>query len=77
MARFGDNLKWACDNCSQVFNADDGIHPYIWYLLDLNNLRQAGYPFNKNDLSLETWSDLGMVQQEIEAAKWNSKPQQE
>ena len=40
----------------------DTISPWTWHLVLLHQLQQAGYPFNANDLTLEEWLLLGLVQ---------------
>jgi hypothetical protein len=39
---------------------------HIWYLF---LLQRGGYPFEKNDLSVEEWIDLGIVREHFEAMK--------
>ncbi len=36
----------------------------------IRQLKEAGYPFGKNDLTLEEWMDLGTVE---EIMKWPTK----
>lgn len=33
--------------------------PWVLHLLGLHLLKSGGYPYGKNDLPPETWSDLG------------------
>lgn len=35
-------------------------------MFKLRQLRKAGYPFGANDLSLEEWIDLGLVEETME-----------
>lgn len=39
-------------------------------MLMIRKLKKAGYPFGKNDLTLEEWIDLGMVE---ETMAWQTK----
>ncbi|MBT9169521.1 MAG: hypothetical protein DDT19_02881 [Syntrophomonadaceae bacterium] len=43
---------------------------HIWFLF---SLQRAGYPFEKNDLSIDEWIDIGVLDAEIEAIKWQTK----
>jgi len=52
-------LEWQCENCPTRRWQD--LHPYTHTLLRLRRLQQAGYPFGADDLELETWIDLGRV----------------
>lgn len=38
---------------------------YTIKLLNLNTLQKAGYPFAANDLTLEEWSDLGLLKETL------------
>ena len=58
---------WACEVCEE-FIGPEAISPWTWHLLFLHHLKKAGYPFRANDLSLEVWLLLGLVQREVEAA---------
>lgn len=53
---------WACSACEEYLRPES-FSPWTWHLLFLHRLRQAGYPFKANDLSLETWLLLGVVQE--------------
>jgi hypothetical protein len=37
--------------------------------LELRRLQQGGYPFEANDLTLEEWQELGVINEIIEAMK--------
>ena len=41
------------------------IGAWTWHLVFLHQLRQAGYPFDANDLTLEEWLLLGLVQRSL------------
>jgi hypothetical protein len=56
---------WACSVCEECLRPET-LSPWTWHLLFLYRLRQAGYPFRANDLSLETWLLLGLVQKVLE-----------
>jgi hypothetical protein len=38
-------------------------------MLHIRSLKKAGYPFGKNDLSVEEWEDLGMLEDVIEESE--------
>ena len=57
----GAFTAWACSECEEYLRAEN-FSPWTWHLLFLYRLSQAGYPFRANDLSLETWLLLGVVQ---------------
>ncbi len=38
----------------------------MWYLF---LLQRGGYPFSKNDLSIEEWIDLGIMREHFELMK--------
>jgi len=57
---FGENLDWTCANCPNT-KAED-ISQYTLSLFEIRRLRAAGYPYQKNDLTLEQWEDLGMME---------------
>jgi hypothetical protein len=59
---------WACKEC-QEFRRPETISRWTWHLVLLYQLKRAGYPFQANDLSLETWILLGLVQRIFEAAE--------
>ncbi len=59
--------EWACRECRE-FRRPETISPWTWHLVLLHQLKRAGYPFNANDLSLETWMLMGLVQRIFEAA---------
>jgi hypothetical protein len=56
----GAFAAWACAVCEEYLRPE-ALSPWTWHLLFLYRLRQAGYPFQANDLSLETWLLLGML----------------
>lgn len=66
-AEFGDNLEWTCTNCEKKRAAD--LSPYTIKLLRLRNLRQAGYPLQANDLTLEEWLDLGDLENALPSSE--------
>lgn len=57
-------LAAACARCSKY-----KVRPsrYVLGLLYLRQLRLGGYPFGCEDLPLETWSDLGVLESVIQA----------
>jgi hypothetical protein len=57
----GDNLAWACEHCPTMRR--ENLMQYTVKLMNLRTLQAAGYPFTANDLTLEEWSDLGLVKE--------------
>lgn len=57
-------LEWQCRNCPKKRWQD--LHPYTLKILKLRRLQKAGYPFGANDLTLEEWEDLGLVNEWLE-----------
>lgn len=55
---------WACSNCAEYLRPET-ISPWTWHLMFLHRLKKAGYPFRSNDLSLETWLLLGLVEEAL------------
>jgi len=43
--------------------------PYVAGLLDLRMLRLGGYPFAADDLPLQTWTDLGILENYLESKR--------
>lgn len=64
----GPFAEWACQECRE-FRRPETISPWTWHLVFLYQLKQAGYPFKANDLSLETWLMLRLVQKIFEATE--------
>jgi hypothetical protein len=58
----GPFAPWACRECREYVQPES-ISPWTWHLLFLHRLKEAGYPFRANDLSLETWLLLGTVRE--------------
>lgn len=64
LAEFGEELiEWTCSQCEKK-KADD-FDPYTVQLFSIRRLRLSGYPFKANDLSLETWEDLGVLEETL------------
>ena len=61
----GTFAAWACAVCEEYLRPE-ALSPWTWHLLFLYRLQRAGYPFQANDLSLETWLLLGVVQKVLE-----------
>ena len=60
-----ENLEWTCTNCKK--QKADVISPWTYHLLQIRKLQKAGYPFDKNELTIEEWQDLGTVNEKIES----------
>jgi hypothetical protein len=56
--------EWACEKCEKKKSRESS--PWTMHLMYLRNLQKGGYPFKANDLSLEEWIDLGMLNDLIE-----------
>jgi hypothetical protein len=69
-AENGAFAGWACQECRE-FRRPETISPWTWHLALLYQLKRAGYPFKANDLTLETWMLVGLVQRIFEAAGCN------
>ena len=67
-AEAGSFADWACGVCEE-FLRPEAVSPWTWHLVSLHQLRQAGYPFKANDLSLETWLLLGTVHRVLEGVQ--------
>ncbi len=70
-AECGDNLDWACARCEKKKVAD--LHEYTHKMLKIRHLKLAGYPFRANDLALEEWMDLGVLEDAFKGLKWQTK----
>ena len=65
-AENGPFADWACTNCAEYLRPE-AVSPWTWHLMFLHRLKKAGYPFRPNDLSLETWLLLGLVEEVLAA----------
>ena len=65
-AENGGFADWACGEC-QEFVRPEAMSPWTWHLVFLHRLQEAGYPFQANDLSVETWLLLGVVKRAFAA----------
>lgn len=52
-----------CENC----HYRPATHEYVLHLFKLHLLGLGGFPFRANDLSMQTWEDLGRLRQAINA----------
>ncbi len=66
-AENGAFAAWACSACEEYLRPE-ALSPWTRHLLFLYRLGRAGYPFKANDLSLETWLLLGLVQRILEGS---------
>ncbi|MCK9375512.1 MAG: hypothetical protein M0P73_05105 [Syntrophobacterales bacterium] len=64
----GGFADWACAACTERLRPE-AVSPWTWHLVFLYQLSRAGYPFQANDLSLETWLLLGTVRRVLEGAQ--------
>lgn len=71
----GDFIDWSCEVCGK--KRWERLHPWTLHMMEIKDLQVAGYPFGKNDLTIEEWRSLGMINNVIarinEAA---ARPQQ-
>lgn len=63
-AEHGSYAEWACGACAEYLRFE-AVSPWTWHLMFLHRLKKAGYPFRANDLSLETWLLLGLVEEAL------------
>ena len=63
-AEDGAFSDWACGACAEYLRPE-AISPWTWHFMFLHRLKKAGYPFQANDLSLETWLLLGLVEEAL------------
>ena len=61
-------LSFRCEKCEKKKAGE--LSEYTVKMFRLRRLKVAGYPFGKNDLTLEEWQDLGMVEEHME---WQTK----
>lgn len=61
--------RWICGHCSEVTAESFSGKTLRWWLL--HRLRQAGYPFDKNELDWEDWLNLALVQELMEGMRQN------
>lgn len=57
----GAFATWACRVCEEYLRPE-AVSTWTWHLVMLHQLRRAGYPFKANDLTLEEWLLLELVQ---------------
>jgi hypothetical protein len=74
-AENGPFADWACNHCAEYLRPE-AVSPWTWHLLFLHRLKKAGYPFRPNDLSLETWLLLGLVEETLAATQGGHGGQQ-
>lgn len=65
---------WACANCKGWLKE---VHPWVAHLFSVYSLQQAGYPFDKNDLSMEEWMALGVINQEVKALEAGAQQEED
>jgi len=61
-------INYRCGKCEKKKSRD--LDEYTVKILNLRQLKKAGYPFGANDLTLEEWLDLGLVEETME---WQTK----
>ncbi len=58
-------LAMVCATCPR--KRDYEPSPWFAHINHLYNLVRAGYPFGPDDLSLEEWTDIGILRDHYEA----------
>lgn len=69
----GDDPLKTCKGCriGEVLKPyDDLFMGWFQQMLLLWELKRAGYPFRRNDLSLIEWRVLGILDQHFEKLQW-------
>lgn len=62
-----ENGAWLAAACARCPKYQARPSRYVLGLLQLRQLRLGGYPFAADDMPLETWSDLGVLESVIQA----------
>lgn len=64
-------LKAVCKTCE----LSKGYEPSDWFnhILFLYELQRGGYPFEKDDLTIHEWIDIGIMKEEMDNSKWAMK----
>ena len=75
-AEDGPFTDWACGTCAEYLRVE-AISPWTWHFVFLHRLKKAGYPFRPNDLSLETWLLLGLVEEALAQPQGGRNVQQQ
>ncbi len=75
-AEHGSFADWACGTCAEYLRPE-AVSPWTWHLMFLHRLKKAGYPFRANDLSLETWLLLGLVEEALTQPRGGPNAQQQ
>ena len=65
----GPYLAEACRTCRKNPDNREPPHPWFEHVYWLYRLKVAGYPFGKNDLTLEEWEAMGELAEAIEASR--------
>jgi hypothetical protein len=71
----GAFARWACQVCEEYLRPE-AISPWTWHVVFLHQLQRAGYPFQANDLTLEEWLLLGLVQRALAGKRGNHAQKQ-
>jgi hypothetical protein len=62
----GPHLEALCANCeANGYEMPEEIQ-HLWFLFSLH---RGGFPFRRDDLTVEEWIRLGMLREEIDAMK--------
>lgn len=61
-------MAWMCKSC----RAKSGTRTAPWFnqVWLLRSLQKAGYPFEKNDLTLAQWLGIAQLEAEIESMQY-------
>ena len=75
-AEDGSFSDWSCGACAEYLRPE-AVSPWTWHLMFLYRLKKAGYPFQPNDLSLETWLLLGLAEEALAQPQGGPNGQQQ
>ena len=70
-----DNPEWNIENHPArkiLHRYPRGFGNWVTYLENLRLLKQGGYPFDKNDLSITEWKALALLENIQNKYRWNN-----
>lgn len=68
----GATFEQACAICDR--KQTEAPDPWIQHIMFLYGLTRGGYPFDRDDLTLDEWQDIGTLRDEIEMLERGIKP---
>ena len=60
-----------CAQCSSGMIPDPS--PWFGHIMSLYQLQRGGYPFERNDLTIEEWKDLGTLNDEMRIVEFGMR----